>query len=666
MKKLLIIIIILAVLAALIWAGKKYLLSGRSTFQSIYMVPPDAVLIVETNAAFDAWDKIIHSNAWNKISNIESFAELNDDIRYVDSLLSNKKVLLKAIGQRQVLVSIHPYPNGRYDYLYVLNVGRVARIQNPENLLASLLGKNFRVTTRSYNEHSILELLDTKSGELYIFSFTNDKIILSENYKLVEASLDEMDKMTLGRDLAFIDVSKRISGRGLFNVYINYGKLPVWLKTTLGKTTAGIESLKDELTYSAFSFDITPQGMITLEGYTGVNDTVASFYNSVLNAGKGSLESSQILPARFASIVKISFNNAGEYYKQSLANFSPAELKMYTSTLSRFERKLKISLEENFLGWIDDEIVLVQTEPSNLGRANEFAAVIKGKNSGDPKKNMDYIERQIQKNMPVKIRQVEYSGHSIRYIAFPGLLKALFGNMLDKIEKPYYTYIDKYVIFSNHPQTLKNMIDDYKEGNTLENSNDYYNFTDQFDNKNSAWAYFDIPVLFGNLKEFTSAENWQKLNRNKPYITSFVRAGVQIDGKDDLLHVLLKAEYREAIEEYDMPRFDTDAFLKLFTENGAAETETDVNAGWDDPVIVINDLDDSKVEVFYEDHSPESETSVKNGLKHGNYKAYYPNGQVKVRGRYRNDLRDGSWKLYDETGNIIEEKLFSEGKEVSE
>ena len=57
--------------------------------------------------------------------------------------------------------------------------------------------------------------------------------------------------------------------------------------------------------------------------------------------------------------------------------------------------------------------------------------------------------------------------------------------MLSKLDKPYYTIIDGHVIFSNHPQTIKNVIDDYVEENTLGKSIEYYNFSKQFE-KNSS------------------------------------------------------------------------------------------------------------------------------------------------------------------------------------
>lgn len=662
MKRIIKILSILLVTGLIIFFGIRYFLSGKSSFQSIYLIPPDAAWIIETNAPFEAWESIITSEPWQKVNHVEYLAALNKKIVSVDSLLSNKRLLLKTLGRRKTTVSVHKYLPGKYDYLYVLNVGKFTRIQNPEKILNSLLGEAFRLTKRPYGEYTIYELLDTASGEIYIFSFLMDKMIMSTNYKLVEASLDETAEMTLGRDLDFIDVSKRISGKGLFNVYINYNYFPEYLNSLLGRTTTAIKKLGSELTFSAFTFDISPEGMVSLEGFASVNDTISSLYSAVLNAGNGELISQEIIPARVASLVKISFTDAEDYYNQLLANLTGEEERDYFNTLGKIEKKLKISLKENFLSWIDNEIILLQTQPSNLGRNNEFAAILVGKNKTAPRENLDYIGRQIEKNSPVRIREVAYGDHTITYISFPGLIKALFGKMLGKIEKPYYTIIDEFVVFSNHPQTLKNIIDDYNSGNTLEKSSGFKNFTKNFNRKNTGFSYFDVPVLFSNLRAFVSADTWYNLNRNKIYITSFPKVGIQIDRKDDLLHLLIKAEYNEAFEEYQIPRFDATTFMELFT--GTEQPEEVTGPEWFEPKIIIHDLDASEVQELYDDGSLKYAVDLKNGIKHGAYKEFYPDGGLRVKGKYKKDVRTGSWKLYDEEGNQSEEKIFSEGKEI--
>jgi hypothetical protein len=471
--------------------------------------------------------------------------------------------------------------------------------------------------------------------------------------------------MTLGRDLEFIDVSKRITGKGLFNVYINYKYFPRFLESKLGKITQSIQLLRQQLTYSAFSFDIEPDGLLSLEGYSGVNDTVSSFYSMALETGSGGLESAEIIPEQAASFVKISFRDAAEYYQKTLADMNGLEYESYKENILKIENKLKINVEENIFSWVDDEIVLLQTQPSNLGKDNEFALIIKGKNETDPLKNLDFLAEQIQKNSPVKIKQVLYDGYQIRYISFPGLLKLFFGKMIGKIDKPYYTLIGRYAVFSNHPQTIKNIIDSYKQGEILRNSGNFNVFKDKFENKSNAFCFINVPVFFSNLKGFVSVPTWEKLSLYKRVITCFPQTGFQIIENDKLLHLTIKAEFHETPENYVIQRFDND-FITLFSSESNIEDSVEITDEWYNPVIVINDLDSRELNVNYDNGKLKFSVDLKNGVINGSYKEYFENGEIRIKGRFKNDLKDGDWKLYDEAGNIIEKKVFNKGKEVLE
>ena len=274
MKKLIRILICLVIIAAILFWAYRYFLSGKSSYQSIYLVPENAALIVESDAVFEAWNKIIHSNAWSTVSHIESLAELNHDIHYLDSLLSKKMFFLRILGHRKVIMSIHEYLSGKFGNLYIINLGKITRLRNPENILTSILGKEYPITKRMYNAQIIYELSDRSSGEMYIFSFVHDKLIFSTNYMLVEASLDEMDKMTLGRDLRFIDVTKRVAGKGLFTLYLCYRYLPTYLKSELGNTTETISKLNKELTYSAFSSGSTSENTFLIPTFEAIASAV--------------------------------------------------------------------------------------------------------------------------------------------------------------------------------------------------------------------------------------------------------------------------------------------------------------------------------------------------------------------------------------------------------
>ena len=334
-------------------------------------------------------------------------------------------------------------------------------------------------------------------------------------------------------------------------------------------------------------------------------------------------------------------------------------LRLTEPAIEKTEKHLKINFRENFLDWIDNEIALIQTQPSNLGRQNEFAVIFKAKNGKSARENLLFLAGQLKKNSPVKFREIDYKNYTISYLHIPGIFKFLFGKMLERLEKPYFSVIDNWVVFSNHPQTIKSIIDDYESGKTISKSGEVTDFIHYFPNKSLAFQYLQTPVLFTNLKEFVSQATWLSLEENKKYIESFPDIGIHLDSEKDLLKIEIKARFNPYFEEFKPVHYLPEASIFYYedTTSQAVAKETEHI----DPKIVIDDLDASKHEEFYENGKLKLEVDLKKGLKQGNFREYYDNGEIKIRGKYKNDLMDGTWKYYDENGKITEKKEFDEG-----
>lgn len=662
MKKRYIVVIGFAILLLCIVFMYRYL-NTKSSYNSIYLVPENAVLILESEKPIDAWYAIVHSDAWLHLSKIPSIEELNNEILSIDSLVNSNKLLLRLFGNRKLTASVHQTNAGDIQVLYIIDIGKASRLQNIESLVEKILGEEYTITKRNYNEYPIYELHDRSSNEMYYFSLIEEKLVLSLRHTLVEASIDETSEMSIGRNLKFINVSKFIAGKGLFNMYIQYKYLSGYLGT-LGIKSSAVQSLKGRTEFSGFYFDMTPEGLITVEGYSSLDDNVPSDYLELLYSDNTEVKSAGVIPQRVASMVKLNYKDAEEYFDHLLKSSTEQEYEVYRKDLTKTEKKLDISLRDNFFSWMDQEIVLLQTQPSNLGRTNEFMAILKAKNSRDLVKNLEYLEKQIKRNYPVKFKSVDYEGFEIHYLSVPGILKALFGKMLAKIEKPYYTIIEDHVIFSNHPRTIKNIIDDYKTENTLEKSVEYYNFTKELKNKTSVYCYFDLPVLYPNLKAFVDAERWGKLQANKSYITCFSNVGLQVDKYENLVHLLLKAQYKQEIEEFKMQHYTDWLTLNSFIDYDESEvTEQDTMV---ESEIIISDLDASKQTEYHTNGNEKFTVGLKNGLKHGTFKEYYSNGNVKIKGKFKDDKKHGTWKYYDFNGILVKEEEFDNGELISE
>lgn len=653
MKKVLLIISSVVVIVILLLL---FFVRSSSGYRSIYFIPEDAVMIIETADPIEAWNQIVYSNAWNHFSTNEYFKELNEDILSYDSLISSSKFLLKLVGKKKLTISQHSIGKDKYEYIYVIDVGKVAKYKNPEKLVNSVLGKNYEVTSRDYKNTKIVELFDIEESDHYFMAFSEGKLIFSFEPKLVERSIDASENKVIGRDTKFLKVQSKIGNKGLFSIYFGFENLAETMKSLSTDTYQSFVERTRHMKYMGILFDINEEGLLTLEGYTSFSNDTPEEYLGMLVEGNTEVESAGVIPLRIASLAKINFKDAGEYFNKAMKSMSNQDYDEYMETVAKTEKKLKISLDENLFKWMDKEIVMLQTQPSNLGRDNEFAAILHASDSAEAADNLEFIWKQIKKNTPVKIKSVNYKGYNIDYVAFPGIIKALFGKTLAKLEKPYFTQINNNVILSNHPQTLKNIIDDYLNKSTLSTSVSYYNFNKNFTGNTSAYMYFEPPVLFQNLKAFVDAETWVKLKKNKKYFTCFEQGAIQINMEDELVHFQLKAQYQPDIEEFKKQYYNSKEIYSLFDYSESTNTEIDttpVEPKDTLPKIIISDLDAKKYESFFEDGTLKLEVELKNGLKHGTIKEYYADGKLKMKGQYDEDVPIGKWKYYNQEGKLV-------------
>jgi len=228
--------------------------------------------------------------------------------------------------------------------------------------------------------------------------------------------------------------------------------------------------------------------------------------------------------------------------------------------------------------------------------------------------------------------------------------------MLGKLEKPYFAQLGDNVIISNHPQTLKNIIDDYLSKNTLSNSTAYSQFMDYFSNNTSTYLYCEPPVLYHNLKGILDPKTWQKAVKNKEYITCFSQGGIQLNRDGDMVHVLTRAKYQGMSKEWAVQHYNPQEMVSMFampTPTVSVDMEEELAQVKDSlPDIIISDLDASSLKEYYDDGTLKLEVELKDGLKHGTLKVYHPNGELKLRGKYDKDMPVGKWKYYDEKGDL--------------
>jgi hypothetical protein len=659
MKKAIKYLLILSLIGGIGYMAYFFFLTPRENFQAVYLIPKDAVYIIETDEPIKSWKKVRDSKVWKHMQEQPYFGELTASANSLDSMIRSNETLFDMLGSRKVMISAHVYAPKKYDHLFVADLQEASRLDFLQQYLTRLDNESYKVTERNFKGVEITELYDKKDKSTLHIAFIKNLVACSYTHSLVEAAIEQMAEPVIARDHNFILIKQSTSNNGLFNVYLNYTMLNSYMMCYLSSQDETVADLSKSLFFTGLDLELDDQDKIIMDGYTVINDSVSSYLKAMLVSGKGSLTAQEVIPQRTAYYMSLSVDDFGKFYDNMLdmKRKSDPEFPAYEKDLQLMEKYLKISVKENFVKWVGDEVSFVQTQPKGLGRKNEYAVVIKANDAALAKENLNYMLGQIKKRTPVKFKEFDYKGYPINYMEVKGFFKLVLGKFFKGLDKPYYTMIGDYVILSNHPQTVKSIIDDFKAGRTLKNYEEFNTFLGNFDNSSNVFVYANMPVLHTAMEGFVAPETWTSVSANKDYIICFPHIGFQLKEKDELFEAKFVSVYKDVNEvKEQIAKINAPVPATSVTENTVEEEDNDENN--------VEDLDAKKFTEKYPDGSLKSEVTLKNGLRNGTYKEYYQNGEIKVKGNYENDMKEGTFKYYDEEGKLTQKKEFEKGKEV--
>ncbi|MFD2588809.1 DUF3352 domain-containing protein [Croceitalea marina] len=634
-----------------------FVLSPKTNLQSVYLIPKDAVFVIESEKPVESWKKVSESDAWHHLQKNGYFAELTENIQKVDTIFNNKRKLFELFDGRSLFISIHMISEKDYGIFYVLDLKRIAKLKLLKTYLNTLLNENYTLSKRNYHNHEILEIYDRKSKETMHLAFIKNQLVASYTHTLVEASIDQYQEPVLGRDLNFIEINQKVGYEDLFRLYLQYDYLDEYYKRFSNQPSDWINRVSENFKFSGFSFDLDENSTITANGFTNISFTNENYLEALQKSGTAKRTIAQIAPKRTALYISYGFDSFSEFYKNfelvQEAN-SSEEYESYKAGIQKVEKFLKIDVKENFVDWIGDEIALLQIQSDISKGKNDLALVLKATDSAAAKTNLDFVLNQIKKKTPVKFKAIPFKKHQINFLSIKGFFKILLGNRFKEFDKPYFSQIEDYIVFSNNPNTLKTIISNYAERETLASSDNFLTFNKKFEAESSLFVYSNIPVLYDNMYALADRSTKAQLRKNKDFIICFPQVGFQLTPEDNLFESTLIVNYQ------DVEKVKVNSQFEEVPKNEKQTSKTNeiTDAVFNLSPIYPTDLNAKSFAKKYSNGSIRFEVDLKDGLKNGRYQEYYANGEKKITGRFRKDEQVGTWRYYDLEGELLHKKRF--------
>ena len=665
-------ILILGFLGIVGWMAFKWYQARANAEDAMAFVPSDAIYCISTKDPVKSWKEISGSQAWAHLQKNAYFASLTASANSLDSLIRQNDLLFGLIGSRSLIASAHMTGPKDYDFLFIIDLAEASGITFLKEYLTSFSAAGYTVRKEKYQGEDLITLHKPSDNSNLYMSLPGTNLLVSYTKKIVSAALDAQKEKGDHDKIAFHTTEISLEDIGIVQLYVNYRRLPSFMSCYSSGTNEYVAQLSKTLESSTLALQVADE-LISAKGYTYVNESTESYIKTLSISGKGATEILEIAPQRTGFYIGFGFNTFNEFFKNFEKNLQSdvAEYKTYRANLKQVEDYLKISLQDNFISWIGDEVALFELQSSGKGLDNEVALVMKASNIEQAKKNLAHVEKMVRRKTPVKFKTVDHHGYKISYLSVKGLFKILLGKFFARYDKPYYTTINDFVIFSNHPQTLESIIDDYLEKNTLIKSEDFRSFRKQFDDEGSVFVYLNTPVLFNTMKKLADAPTRASMETNKEYIVCFRKIGFQLVAESGRFKTLLAEQF----EEPKGPKM----LLGLAAVPTAVDSvQVEQSTGQDEqiepkdsdpmalPYLYVENLNSKSLTGYFPDSTINFTVDLKNGFKNGTFTEYYKNGEVKMKGRFKNDLRDGIWKLYDELGTLIQRRNYDEDVVKSE
>lgn len=640
----------------LVYSIAQLFISPDRNIQQIYLVPEDATFIIQSSAPIDDWEKFSGSATWQCMKKAKAFEDVTKNVEVLDSVVRDNKILLSLVGKRDMLISIHKTRTTEWDFLIILDMQKVSKMNLLKDQLETIITMaGSTVTNRMHNGINILEMRDPDTRNIFYCAFVDNHFIGSYTSRLVESAIDSRNEPKIGLNYSFMEAEKRVSGKGLVRMFINYARLPQFMAIYLNGRNEYIDMFSNSMTFAGLYFN-TDKEKMEVKGYTLRKDTADPYIMALLNSGKHKMKAHEIMSGRTALYTNIGFENPITFIKE-LENALSIHDKQLYDTYEKSRKKIEgmfdISLEENFLSWMSGEFALTQSEPGLLGREPELILAIRAKNIKDARKNMELLEKKIKRKTPIRIKTVNYKGFDINYMEMKGFFRLFFGGLFDKFEKPYYTYVDDYVVFSNKSASLLSFVEDYEQKNLLKDNPGFKNAYSYLKSSSTVFLYTDVQKFYPQLQPMMNAATWKELQSDKDILYSFPYWSMQIIGDGQSASLQYVMDYSPYSPEA-VVAIDTDEDDEALDEN--AETEKEQLSEL--KRFYVEKFEGNILREYYPEGALKSEAEVKEGKRHGRYREYYENGTLKLRGKYSENHPKGTWKYYTEEGKFERKEKY--------
>ncbi|WNJ17785.1 DUF3352 domain-containing protein [Pontibacter sp. G13] len=539
-------VLLLILLAVAAVAGYFFLESDNSTYEPYQFIPEDFVYIIESDRPAGDWQDMSKTEIWQYLKGSDYFADITESADYLDSLLTANQTLVDLVKLGDMVISEHMLTAQKSDFLILVDLkGKGRKLPKLKPLTTALFKElGYQVETDKFFKFDVYHLYDPWTKETLYLAPVENILIASYTEDLVKRAISQSEKAPITENPTFAKIQEKASSSDLYTIYLNFQTLHQYANTFTTEPSESMEGLHEILSYATFDLHMEDE-YTEMEGFVQQIDSVPSYLSVFSDIGSGEISAQAVLPQQTAMFTSIGFEDFADLYdrfSKQLEQEDPEEYEDLVKNRRRIEKLLKIDFDRDFFDWMTEEVVTAVIPVDAQGSEHSYYALLHFEDYEQTKERLDYVVERIGKT-PVKFKEKDYKGFTIKYLALKGFFKLFFKKMFSDIEKPHFTYIDDYVVFSNDTTSLQLMIDEYLEQRVLKNDEAYSNFMESFKSSSNVFTYLRNEEFFPYLLTSMDYETRKDMVKNQKYYRSFPQIGFQLYPSGGMYKAYFHAEF---------------------------------------------------------------------------------------------------------------------------
>ncbi len=609
-------------------------IAKHNTRTNFGVVPADAIFIIETSNLTDGWKAISESNIWKNLMNNAYFKDLNEYVGLLNEFLKDNAAADLLLRDRSMLISAHMISAVDYDFLFVVDLQSVKTLSSTFDKILGFVD-GYEIKKRKFHEQEIIEFINKKDpNNIIYFSVLDNLLLVTFTGDLMERTIDQREVKFWEKNEQYQSISDELSSKKLFKFYFNYKKLPAFVNVYSHEMDDYTNSMAKALSYSAFDVNLE-DNRLSFSGFSAL-DSMPSYFTALCDVKPGRILAHEIISDQAAIYLSIGFKSYNAFFQsltEQYASGNAENMEDYAGNVKMVEKLLGIDVQKDFFDWIGEEIALVKLRPDSSSRMEDVVVSIHANNITDAKAGLDRITKQIRRRSPLKFEVNNYKNFEIHVLERKGIFKLFFGKLFQKLEKPYFTFIEDFVVFSNSEVALKQIIDDYLTGHTLSHQKEFMEFKERFEEKANVTLFVQMPKMYPTLYTFSTDKTKKSVQENKDIILSFNRFGFQLVSSDDMFKTYLVSDhnvdagFQDALEKFEKTASDD---------------------------LMRDEFDSLRFKIVIPDSVPKPDRA---------YKAYYSdNSTIRYEGKISNEAPNGLWRSYYENGKLKNSVTYNDGK----